>query len=154
MTGRSPASLRKTALDHLQRAADAGQRVAHLVRDDRGQLSELGERGLLAQLGLGGLARRDVVADREVLSRLAALVDERHDRRVDPVEVAVLRPVPNLAAPHLAVRDRAPERPDERRRVIAGVDDAMVLADQLLAGVAGDLAELVVDVGDEAVADR
>ena len=35
----------------------------------------------------------DFVADRHVLIRLAALVEERHDRRVDPVVAAVVGPV-------------------------------------------------------------
>ena len=35
--------------DHLQRAADAGDRVLHLVRDDGSHLTELRERFLLGQ---------------------------------------------------------------------------------------------------------
>jgi hypothetical protein len=34
--------------------------------------------------------------------------------------------------------------------MVRGVDNAVVLADQLFPGVLGDLAELVVDVGDPA----
>ena len=44
LSGRQPAA------DDLDRAADAGQRVLHLVGDDRGHLAEPGQRGLLAQL--------------------------------------------------------------------------------------------------------
>lgn len=40
---------------------------------------------------------------------------------------------------------------DEFRRVITGVDDAVVLPEQLLARILRDLAELVVDVGDPSV---
>ena len=55
--------------DDLQRAADAGQRVFHLVRDHRRHLAEARERRLLAQQILGSLPLGDVVADRHVLIR-------------------------------------------------------------------------------------
>jgi len=47
-----------------------------------------------------------------------------------------------------AVGDRPPQIADEVLRVIAGIDDAVILPDQLLARVAGYLHELVVDVRD------
>ena len=78
------------------------------------------------------------------------VVEERHDGRVDPVEVAVLGAVAELAVPDVAVGDRPPELADELLRVIGGVDDPVILPDQLVARIPGDLAELVVDVGDPA----
>ena len=50
--------------------------------------------------------------------------------------------------PDQAVRDRDPPVTDEFPRMIARIDDAMVLPDQFLAGELGDRAELVVDVAD------
>ena len=88
-----------------------GQRIAHFMRDDRRHLAERGERRLLAQPLLLPLALRDVVADGHVLPRLAVLVEKRHDRRVHPVERAVLGAVAQLAAPDLALRDRPPQAP-------------------------------------------
>jgi hypothetical protein len=114
-------------------------------------LAEARERGLLHQLLLGGLARGDVRADGDVLIRLPALVEERDDGRIDPIEVAVFRLVPNLAVPHLAVGNRHPEVAHELPGMQPGVDDAVILANQLLTTVPRDLAELVVRVRDLAV---
>ena len=59
-------------------------------------------------------------------------IEKRHDRGVDPVVAAVLGAIADLATPDLPLRDRPPQVPDEFLRVIAGVDDAVILADQLL----------------------
>ena len=138
---------RQARLENLQRPPQASQRVAHFVRHDGRELPELRQRLLFPQPRLGDLALRDVAADRQVLPRLAAVVEERHDGRVDPVERAVLGAIAQLAAPDAALRNRAPELADFVLRVIPGVDDAMILPDELLAGVLRNLAELVVDVG-------
>ena len=61
--------------------------------------------------------------------------------------MARLRSSPCQTRPLAMVRQRLA---DELLRVVAGVDDPVVLADQLLARVPRDLAELVVDVGDAA----
>ena len=121
------------------------------MRDHRGQAAKLRERRLVAQPFFSGLARGDVVANREVLPRLALRGDERNDGRIDPVDRAVLGAVAQLAAPDLAVRDRVPQAADVVLRVIRRVDEAMVLPEELLARILGDLTELVVDVGDDAL---
>ena len=100
----------RTRAQDLQRALDAGERIAHLVRDDGRQLPELRQRRLIDELLLDRLALRDVAADRDVLPRLALAVEQRHDRGVDPVDGAVLGAVPQLAAPHLSLRDGPPQR--------------------------------------------
>jgi two-component system, NtrC family, response regulator AtoC len=133
---------------NLHGALDAGERISHLVGDDGGNLSYPGERCLLRQLFLRCLPRGDVGANRNVLVRLSSPVEKRHDRRVHPVVMPILRPVPNLAVPDAPRCNRSPQVADELRRVICGVDDAMILADQLLTRIPGDLAKLVVDVGD------
>ena len=48
----------------LRGGANAGERIAHLVRDDRGELPELRQRRLLHQLRLDRLPLRDVAAGR------------------------------------------------------------------------------------------
>ena len=126
MIGAVAAVRRHAAADHLQRPLDRGERVLDLVRDHRGHLAEACQRRLLAQLLLRPLAIGDVVADRHVLVRPAALVEERHDRRVHPVDRSVLGAVAQLAAPDAAVGDRVPQIADELLRVVAGVDDAMI----------------------------
>ena len=127
----SPSARRRH--QHLHRALDAGERIAHFVRDDRGHLAEARERRLLGEALLGGLARGDVGADGDVLVRLPAFVQERDDRRVHPVERAVLGAVADLAVPHAPAGDGAPQVPHELLRVVPGIDDPMVLADQFLA---------------------
>ena len=47
------------------------------MSDHRRELSELRQGGLRGELGLGELPLGDVAADREVLARVAALVEER-----------------------------------------------------------------------------
>ena len=85
-----------------------------------------------------------------VLARLPASVQKRYDRRIHPVVCPVLGAIAQLASPHPAAHDGAPEIANELFRVIARVDDPVILSDQLVARVLRDLAELVVDVGDEA----
>ena len=116
----------------------------------RGHLPEPCERGLLAQQGLGPLPLRDVVTDGHVLIRAALPIEEGDDGRVNPIERTVLRAVAQLALPDAAARDRLPQLANVRFRVVAGVDDAVIAADQLLTGVLRDLAELVVRVTDDA----
>src|SRR6185369_11308907 len=94
-------------------APNSRQGVLDLVRDDGSHLAEAGERRLFAQQHLGTLAFGDVRSNRHVLTRLAAFVEKRHDRRGYPVERSILGPVSNLAAPDRAARDRLPESLDE-----------------------------------------
>src|SRR5690606_41201764 len=63
------------------------------------------------------LACGDVGADRDVLVRLAAHVEERDDRRVDPVVVTLLRAVADLAVPEIG---RASCRERGKSPVVAG----------------------------------
>ena len=105
---------------------------------------------MLADALLIAFALGDLVANGDVLIRLALFIEERHDGRVHPIDRAVFRAVANLAAPDSPARNRRPEIAYELLRVITGVDDAMVLPEQFCARVAGDLTELVVDVVDHA----
>ena len=141
---------RHPGADHLERSPDAGDRVLHLVRDNRRHLPEPRERFLLLQPLLRSLPLGDLVADRHVLIGLAAFVEERNDRRIHPVDRAVLGAIPNLAAPDASVGDRDPQVPDELFRVICRIDDPVIVAEQLLARVLRDVAELLVGVGDSA----
>ena len=149
-TSRSRLSAGSRESNDLQRPADARERVLDLVRHHRRHLPELGQGLPLPQTRLGVLALRDLVVNRHVLVRLAPGVEKGHDRRIDPVDGAVSGAVPDFAVPDPSRRDRAPQVPKEIRSVIPGVDDAMVLAEELLARVLRDLAELVVDRGDGA----
>ena len=60
----------------------------------------------------------------------------------------VFCPVAQFAAPHFAGRDLAVHVAENVLGMNAGFQDAMVGADQFLAGIAADPAEIVVGVGD------
>ena len=72
------------------------------------------------------------------------------DGRVDPVDRPVLGAVPDFAAPDVAASDGAVHLLEKLLRVVAGVEDAVVLANQFLSGVLADGAEFVVHIGDRA----
>ena len=132
MTVRSPASVAGARAQHLQRAAHPASGLRTSWATTAASCPSCASAACSA-VGLGRLPLRDVAADGEVLPRLPALVEERDDRRVDPVVTAILGAVPDLAAPDVPLRDRPPQVPDELLRVVAGVDDAVILAEQLVA---------------------
>ena len=101
------------ALEHLQGRSQSRKGVSHLMRHNRRHLPEVRQRRLRSQLRLGVLARRDVAANCQVLSRLSTIVQEGHDGRVHPVQRSVLRPILNLSPPDLALGDGPPEIPNE-----------------------------------------
>src|ERR1044071_6516219 len=80
----------------------------------------------------------DVGANRDVLLRLTRSVHEWKNRRIDPVNAAVFGAIANFPMPGLAAADRLPQIPKERFRMMARVDDAVILAEQLFARVFGD----------------
>jgi hypothetical protein len=104
----------------------------------------------VAEALLGALAGGDVDADRDVFGDRAGVVAEGDDRAVDPVVGAVLGAVADLAVPDFAGGDGAVHVGEEGLGVVAGVEEAVVLAEEFFAGVAGDPAEAVVGVGDAA----
>src|SRR3712207_2779092 len=100
------------------------------------------------QRRFGLLASGDIAADRDVPVGLAALVEERHDSRIQPIVGSVLCPVPNPPSPDAVSCTGAPHVVYEPLGVIGGVDDAVVLTQEILPRILGDLAEPVVDVSD------
>src|SRR5262249_38402398 len=90
---------------------------------------------LLVNLLFRSFAFGDVAADRHVLIRFALGVQERNYRGVDPVIAAVLGAISYLTAPDFTAGDRGPKLTNEFFGVIARVDNAMVLTEQLLARV-------------------
>jgi hypothetical protein len=90
----------------------------------------------------------DVFLDRHVVRYVAVrLADGRDNGELDEL-AAVLAPVVELAMPRTSVGQRIPERHIAFLRRPAGLQDAGVLADDFLAGVAGDPQEGLVDVFD------
>ena len=70
--------------------------------------------------------------------------------------MTVLGPIAQFSLPDVTGRDRSPQLANELLLVIARVDDAVIMTEELLARVAGNLAERVIDVADAAghVSDR
>src|ERR1039458_7968017 len=105
---------------------------------------------LLEQL-FGPLALGDIRADSYVLTRLAFRAEERGDGRMQPVNRTILGPVLNLAVPDLPARDGMVHLLEKLVRMVAGVEDAVILADQFILGILAYGAELIVDVSNSAL---
>ena len=91
------------------------------------------KRGLLADLFLGTFAFGDVAANRDVLVGFSFGVKKRNDRRINPIVASIFGAILYLTAPNFAARDRGPQISDELFRMIAGIDDAVVLTEQFFA---------------------
>ncbi|KAK0358388.1 hypothetical protein LTR94_035631, partial [Friedmanniomyces endolithicus] len=86
---------------------------------------------------LGHLLAGDVETDRDVPFDFTIGAPIRHDRGINPVKPAVLGPVADFAMPDAALADRVVQLVEEGAIMAAGFQDAMVLADQFLARIAG-----------------
>ena len=150
-------AVRRVHEAQAQRAVHIGDAQRHLVGDVvQEALALLGLHAGPVDLGLQPLARGDVGADGDEAVHQPVRTGDRRDHRVHPVQAAVAGAVADLAAPGPAAADRLPHAEPEVARMAAGIDDPVVLADQRLAGVLGDAAEVRVGVEDEAraVGDR
>ncbi|MNE24749.1 hypothetical protein D3C80_1180490 [compost metagenome] len=101
----------------------------------------------MQQLALLG----DIETYRHILAYLPSRgVDQRHHGAVDPVQRTVLGTVADLALPHLAGGQCPPHALEELRLMQAGVQNAMVGAQQFVPAVTRDAAKLLVDIGNAA----
>src|ERR1700747_762752 len=96
------------------------------------------------------LAFGDIRPDSHVLSRLTLPAHEGNNGRINPVNRAVFGPVLDLTVPDFAVGDARVHLLEEFLRMVAGVEDAVVLSNQLIFGKFTNTAELVVDISDRA----
>ncbi len=94
------------------------------------------------------LALGDIRADRHVLPGFAVGVEKRDDRGIHPVNRTIFGAVADFVPPYLAVGDGVVHLAEELGGMVAGVEDAVVLAQEFLARIFADGAELVVHVGD------
>src|SRR5258708_31719448 len=90
------------------------------------------------------LAFRDVRWDGHVLPRLSIPSGEWDNGRIHPVNRAILGPVLDLAVPNLPICDGMVHLLEKLFGMVAGVEDAVVLADQFFFGILADRAELIV----------
>src|SRR5687767_11066086 len=77
-------------------------------------------------------AFRDVRANRDVLQGLPSRIKKRKDGGVHPVNASVLGAVANFAFPGLASRNGCPQISKEGLRMVSGINDAMILTNQLV----------------------
>ena len=97
---------------------------------------------------LQALVFGDVSTDGNVLLRFSVRVEIWIDGRRHPIKVAVFGTIANRPLPNLTVRNSRPKVFEEFLRVMAGVDDAMVLPDQFIPRIFGNLTEFVIHVSD------
>ena len=77
-------------------------------------------------------------------------VEQGHHGAFDPIQAAVLGAIADYALPDASQGDGAPHSGKKLSGVDAGIKHAVVLPEQFLTAVAGNGAELIVDVGDPA----
>src|SRR5450830_203420 len=93
----------------------------------------------------------DIKTNRQItMNTSGGVIEHRHHGTFDPVQAAILGAITDLALPDIAQGDGAPQGGEEFGAVQAGIEQAMVLPNQFLAAIAGDGAELLIDVSDPA----
>src|SRR6266567_592241 len=97
------------------------------------------------------LAFRDVSSDGNVLPWFSVRSQERDDGCVHPVNRTVLGPVLNLSVPNFPICDGVVHLLEKFFRVVAGVENPVVLADQFVLRVLANSAEFIVHVRNRAV---
>ena len=124
----------------------AGRRIEHIGQQGAG----------FAQLLLGQLAQRHVVADDDETLDTAIGIEEGGDHAVHPVQRAVLGAVADLTLPGAAGQHGVPQVRPEGAVMHPGVVDVVGLTDQLVPAVTTEGTEGVVDLDDaaRAVSDR
>ncbi|MNF51691.1 hypothetical protein D3C84_330150 [compost metagenome] len=130
------------ALQHMLDAFGEEQAVGQV-----GQRVVVGEE---VQLMLGAFDRADIGEHRDIVGQLARLVLDGTDVLPERVDLAVLAPVPHLAAPFPAALKGVPHGLVEGRSVAAGAEDARIPAQHLGLLEAGDAGEGAVDMDDVA----
>ena len=85
------------------------------------------------------------MSDSDVLIGFAVRIEKRNDGRIDPINTSIAGTIAKLPFLYLTGSDCRPQVAYEVRRVITGVDNAVVLTEQLFTRVFRDTAKLVVD---------
>ena len=83
-----------------------------------------------------------------MLIRCSGSIEERHDGGVYPKKRTILGLVLHFITPDPAFRDGHPKIANEFFGMMAGIDEAVILAQQFFPRILGDGAELVVHISD------
>src|SRR6266478_4355760 len=143
-------------VDISNRALHVGDRYDGVLIESKLLIGQLLERSLAGGEAFfhsvfGSLALCDVRTDGNVLPRFAIAAQRRDDGRIHPIDRPIFGPVLNLAVPNLPIRDGVIHLLEKFFRVVAGVEDAVILADQLVLGILTDGTELIVDISNRAL---
>ena len=101
--------------------------------------------GLLQNLLFRYFALRNVMPDGDVLVGLAFRIEKRNDSRIDPINTPIAGTIAKFPLPNLTAGNRYPQIAYEIFWVKTGIDNAVVLAQQLLTWVFRDTAKLIID---------
>ena len=111
---------------------------------------DLQMRPMLFEFIFDALALGDVFLDRQIVGGPSCIIDDRRDRGFFPEKFAVLAPVAHDAVPLLAREQGLPEFSIDLGRRFARLEDARILADGFVRGIAADFGKPRVDVLDQA----
>ena len=130
-----------------------GHRLAETIpeQDAVGQHCQQIEMRHVFELLLMLLHRGDVGEQRHVMHGPALRVAHGADGEQFRIQLAILATIPDLAIPITVIQQIAPHCGIELGFVVARLDDPRILAERLLAAVAGDAGECLIDVDDRTV---
>src|SRR6185369_14917599 len=103
------------------------------IAHENGVLRLVQEGRLFLNLFFSAFAFGDVATNRDVLVRLSFRVKKRNDRCVYPVVSSIFGAISYFAAPNLSASNRGPQIPNELFGMIARIDNAVILTQQLFA---------------------
>src|SRR6266404_3978408 len=143
-------------VDISNRALHVGDRYDGVLIESKLLIGQILERSLAGGEAFfhsvfGSLALCDVRTDGNVLPRFAIAAQRRDDGRIHPIDRAIFGPVLNLAVPNLPIRDGVIHLLEKLFRVMTGVENTMILADQFILGILTDGTELLVDISNRAL---
>ena len=142
-------------IDHGQALATALS-AGHGLVQAIGKQDSVGQRGQRVvmrdalELALMLLLRRDVGEKPDEVPDLAARIAHRADGEQFGEQFAALAPVPHLAIPVALLQQALPHRGMELRSVAVGFEQAGLVPEHFVPGVAGDARERLVDLDDAA----
>ena len=133
--------------DQQALAVDTGDRAfeqAGEVRIERQPVGQVGQRVVMSQV-VEAVGLRFFVADvgkgGDKMRDLHAILANGRDAHLPRVERAVLAAVPDFAFPIAAFGDEVPDRPMKGQAMMAGTEHGRRFADDVAAGITGDIFE-------------
>ena len=105
----------------------------------------------LLHCSFSGLAVGDVSANTYVLLGQAVFIEKRNNGRTHPIQSPIAGTIADFTPPDLPRGDGVPDIGVEIRGMLTRFDDTMRFPQQLLSGIAADLAKTIIGVNDIAL---